>query len=72
MIRGMIIKEPGTFTTDDTDIGDVVTHKMKIQLKGEVPVQKNYNHIPKLRNMLIIYWTEVGLLHQNPTTLHKL
>ena len=28
--RGMILKEADTFTTDDTEIGDVDTHKMKI------------------------------------------
>ena len=43
----MILKEADTFTADDTEIGDVNTHKMNIQLKDQVPVQKNHNHIPK-------------------------
>ena len=29
---GMILKEVDTFIADDTEIGDVNTHKMKIQL----------------------------------------
>lgn len=28
--RSMIVKEDDRFTTDDTEIGDVDTHKMKI------------------------------------------
>ena len=44
--RGMILREADTFTTNDTEIDDVGVHKM-IQLKDQVPVQKNYNHIPK-------------------------
>ena len=35
--RGMILKEVDTFTTDDTEISDIDTHKMKIQLKDQVP-----------------------------------
>ena len=32
--RGMILKEAGTFTTDDTEIGDFDTHKkMKFSQK---------------------------------------
>ena len=41
----MILKEADTFTTDDIEIGN--THKMKIQLKNQVRVQKNYKCIPK-------------------------
>ena len=44
---GMILKDGDTFTTDHTEIGDVDTHKMKIQLKDQVHVQKNYNRIVK-------------------------
>ena len=44
--RSMILREADTFTTNDTEIDDVGVHKM-IQLKDQVPVQKNYNHIPK-------------------------
>ena len=43
----MILKEVDTFIADDTEIGDVNTHKMKIQLENQVPVQNNYNCIPK-------------------------
>ena len=43
--RGIILKEADTFTTDDTQIGDVNTHKLKIQLKDQVPIQKNYGRI---------------------------
>ena len=50
---------------------------MKIQLKDQLPVQMNNNHIPKslhkeLKNMLKIFSTGAGLIHQNPTTLHQL
>ena len=45
MARGIILKEADTFTTDDTQIGDVDTHKLKIQLKDQVPMQKNYGCI---------------------------
>ena len=43
----MILKEVDTFIADDTEIGDVNTHKMKIQLENSVPVQNNYNCIQK-------------------------
>ena len=45
--RGKTLKEAHTFTTDDAEIGDVDTQKMKIQLKDHVSVQKNYICIPK-------------------------
>ena len=44
----MILKKAEIFTTNDTEIGDVETHKMKIQLKYDVPAQTNYNFISKL------------------------
>lgn len=44
----MILKEAEIFTTNDTEIGDVETHKMKIQLKYHVPAQTYYNCISKL------------------------
>ena len=44
---GMILKEVDTFIADDTEIGDVNTHKMKIQLENPVLVQNNYNCIQK-------------------------
>ena len=34
----MILKEADTLIKDDTEIGAVNTHKMQIQLKGQVPV----------------------------------
>ena len=46
--RGMILKEAGTLTTDDTEIGDIDTHKkMKVQSKDQVLARKNYNGIVK-------------------------
>ena len=36
--RGMIIKEADIFTTDDSQMDDVNTNKIKIQLKDSVPV----------------------------------
>ena len=48
MARGMILKEAGTLTTDDTEIGDIDTHKkMKVQSKDQVLARKNYNGIVK-------------------------
>lgn len=44
----MILKKAEIFTTNDTETGDVETHKMKIQLKYDVPAQTNYNFISKL------------------------
>lgn len=44
----MILKKAEIFTTNDTEIGDVETHKMKIQLKYHVPAQTYYNCISKL------------------------
>lgn len=37
----MIPKEANTFTSD------VDTHRLKIHLNDQVPIQKNYNFIPK-------------------------
>ena len=72
MARGIILKEADTFTRDEDN-----THRLKIQLKGQVLVQKIYNCIPKplhkkIRNMLKICCAEAGLFYQNPTTLHQL
>ena len=48
MARGMILKEAGTLPTDDTEIGDIDTHKkMKVQSKDQVLARKNYNGIVK-------------------------
>ena len=45
--RGMILNEADKFTADDGEIGDADTHKMKIQLKDQVPLQNELCHIPK-------------------------
>ena len=45
--RGMILNEADKFTADDGEIGDADTHKMKIQLKDQVPLQNELCRIPK-------------------------
>ena len=45
LARGIILKEADTFTADDKQIDDVNTYKMKIQLKDQIPIQKNYDRI---------------------------
>lgn len=47
MHKGIILKEADTLTTDDAEIGDFDTRKIKIQVKDQAPVQKNYNCITK-------------------------
>ena len=63
VVKGMILKEAEAFTVDDREIGDVDTHKMKIQLTDQVPVQKNYKRIPKPLHKEIKEYVE-GLLNR--------
>ena len=63
VVKGMILKEAEAFTVDDIEIGDVDTHKMKIQLTDQVPVQKTYKRIPKPLHKEIKEYVE-GLLNR--------
>ena len=63
VVKGMILKEAEAFTVDDIEIDDVDTHKMKIQLTDQVPVQKNYKRIPKPLHKEIKEYVE-GLLNR--------
>ena len=40
-------EEISVFSVNDQDIGYVKTPQMRINLKDEVPVQQNYNSVPK-------------------------
>lgn len=43
----MLIEESDCFCEDDADIGCIPDFQMKINLKDEQPVQRNYSRIPK-------------------------
>ena len=59
VVRGMILKEADMFTTDDTELGDVDNHKMKIQISDQLAAQKNCNCISKLLYKEIEKYAEV-------------
>ena len=46
-VRQLMREEISVFSLNDQDIGCVKTPQMKINLKVQVPVQQNYNSIPK-------------------------
>ena len=46
-VRQLLREEISVFSVNDQDIGCVKTLQMKINLKDQVPVQQNYNSIPK-------------------------
>lgn len=46
-VREVSREEADVFPQDDQYVGDVLEPSMKIQLKDDIPVQKNYNTIPK-------------------------
>ena len=46
-VRQMLKEENSVFTVDSDDIGNVTTHKMKINLSHNIPVQQPYNAIPR-------------------------
>ena len=46
-VRQLMREEISFFSLNDQDIGCVKTLQMKINLKVQVPVQQNYNSIPK-------------------------
>lgn len=46
-VREVSREEEDVFSQDDQYLGDVLEPSMKIKLKDDIPVQKNYNIIPK-------------------------
>lgn len=46
-VREVSREEEDVFSQDDQYLGDVLEPSMKIELKDDIPVQKNYNIIPK-------------------------
>ena len=56
MARQVIKEECDVFSGDDDDIGDIRSHPMEINLKGDNPVQLNYNSVLRhLYNELKMY-----------------
>ena len=58
-------------------MGDANIHTMKFQLKYHIPVQKNYDDIPKplckqIKEYVEDVLKEVVLSQQRPFTLHQL
>ena len=47
MVRQVITEECDVFSGDDDDIGDIRSHPMKINLKDDLPMQLNYNSVPR-------------------------
>ena len=45
--RELIKEECSVFSVENLDIGNITSHKMKIKLKDNDPVQQNYNSIPR-------------------------
>ena len=43
----LIVEFGGIFSADDSDVGSVSSHQMKISLKVDIPVQATYKPIPK-------------------------
>jgi len=46
-VRKVLREESAAFTVSEDDIGEVLTHQMKINLKDSTPVQKNYHSVPR-------------------------
>ena len=46
-VRAMLRKESDVFAVDDNDVGNVDSHRMKINLKDNAPVQATYNSVPQ-------------------------
>ena len=46
----MSIDEVETFLPPDSDVGKVSQEQMKILLQDPVPVQRNYNRVPRPLN----------------------
>ena len=45
--QALIREEAMSFSTEDGDIGNILDTTMKIKLKDDVPVQRNYNGVPR-------------------------
>ena len=46
----MSIDEAEAFSLPDSDVGKVSQQQMKILLQDPVPVQRNYNRVPRTLN----------------------
>ena len=45
--QALIREKALSFSTEDGDIGNILHTKMKIKLRDDVPVQRNYNGVPR-------------------------
>ena len=64
-------EEISVFSVNDQDIGCVKSPQIRINLKDQVPVQQNYNSIPKQLKSKMKYYIE-DVLNKQWSFIHTL